>query len=197
MCYGFGGKVLSRLILSTFLLALIIFPPAMAYAPSWQKLTDDGKVLEAAGKYDQAEAKYKEALRLAEKSQKTNTVNLARSYFNLGDCLRAETKYKESQEHLARAYQLAEKVKSFPPVEMSAVMNALADVDCLLEKYNEAIEIYKKEESVLDKVHGNKTAALIDHYDDYALALYGLKRNDEAEQMHRKAQRVRHQALHR
>ena len=186
--------MLSRLILSASLLALIAFTPAMAASASWQKLTQEAKTLESDGKYSQAEVKFKEALKLAEKSRKSDS-DLARSFFNLGDCFRAEVKYKEAQENLSHAYDLAKNINNFPPLEMSGIMNALADVDCLLQKYEEAIEIYKKEDVVLEKVHGEKSAALVDHYDDWALALYALKRNDEAEQMHRKAQLARRHAM--
>jgi len=145
-------------------------------------LNDLGLVLDAEGKYSEAESSYKLALALNENSPVTNDLAVATNLSNLGGLYTFLGRYQEAEPFLEGALEIEERYPE--SLSLAITLNNFGLYCKTLGKYDEAERLYKRALEIDGRVsvphnptratHLNNLAALYDARGNYdkALSLY-------------------------
>jgi tetratricopeptide (TPR) repeat protein len=146
-------------------------------------------------RYDEAEALYKRALAVSEKSLGPDHPDTATSLHNLAYLYHRQEKYAEAEPLYKRALAVSEKALD-PDHQLATIitLNNLAELYKTQKKYAEAEPLYKRAIAMYEKGLSYKHPVLLMVLTSYAAMLREMGRGDEAARLSTRAAEVRAKA---
>ncbi len=151
--------------------------------------------LYSAGKYQEAEAKGKEALALAEQLLGLNNVNTATSLNNLAELYRAQGRYAEAEPLCKRALAIREKALGPDHPDTATSLNNLALLYQNQGRYAEAEPLYKRALAIREKALGPDHPDTAQGLNNLAGLYHSQGRYAEAEPLYKRALAIRDSTL--
>lgn len=173
-------KYAAKLLVFIAPLVLLLAPPALAQEAEWRRMNQELTALHAQGKYAEAAAVARRALRLAETAFAPEHPALATSLNNVAMIDAALGRYAEAEPLYRRALAIYEKSLGAEHPEVGLALSNLAWLHATRGRHAEAERLYKRSLAIYEKARGpddpdvaltlNNLAALDDTLGRYAQA---------------------------
>jgi tetratricopeptide (TPR) repeat protein len=160
-----------------------------------ESLNDLAELLDAQGKYPEAEPLLRRALAIREKAFGLEHRDVAQSLCNLANLLHERGKYDEAEPLARRALAIHEKVLGPEHPDLATELNNLAMLLQSLDKYVEAEPLLGRALAIREKVFGPEHPLVAMSVNNSALLLYNLGRYAEAESLFRRALAISEKSL--
>ena len=162
-------------------------------SPTVAALLDNlGTVLHAQGRLAAAEPLYRRALAIREKTSGPSGADLAPTLQNLGVLLLATNRPGEAEPLLRRALAIREKNLGAGHPDVAETLARLAQIDADRGRLAEAERLYRRALAILEPNDGHP--ATLEVLDSYALLLRRADRDDDADRVEARAQKLRDRA---
>ena len=152
-------------------------------------------VYKAQARYDEAEAQYKRALEMAEKTGGPSSLLVALILNNLTKVYEDQSRFEEVEEASARALAIREKALGPNHPDVAASVNNLAHVYERLGRYAEADKLFQRSIEIWEKALGPKHPYLATSLLNLAIVYADEDRFDEAEALYKRALGIREAAF--
>ncbi|HEY9786743.1 MAG TPA: tetratricopeptide repeat protein [Candidatus Obscuribacterales bacterium] len=164
----------------------------------WKALNDAGHEAYGRRKHVVAEEKFKEALDLAEKWGKTESLKdrqdvrgwLALSLNNLGALYQAQGKYGLAEEMYQRSLKMKQELFGEDHKEVAPALQNLASVLCARSHFLAAEPMFRKALAIKEREFGAFDKELLITLKNYSLALKRLQRDAEAAALDERIEKI-------
>ena len=152
-------------------------------------------VYKAQARYDEAEAQYKRALEMAEKTGGPSSLLVALILNNLTKVYEDQSRFAEVEDASRRALAIREKALGPNHPDVAASVNNLAHVYERLGRYAEADKLFQRSIEIWEKALGPKHPYLATSLLNLAIVYADEDRFDEAEALYKRALGIREAAF--
>ena len=157
----------------------------------WVVLVQECKKLHQQDRLDEALAKARQALTVAEKAVGSEHADVATSLHNLGSLLCSAGTYDESEQVLKRALAMREKLSPRENPDIAASVNSLAYLYLCAGRLKEAEPLFLRAIAMRERVLKRNHPNLASSCESYAELLRKTGREDEAKTFEQRAATLR------
>ncbi len=167
-----------------------IKPSGNAHIAEAAKLNEQAGLLQAQGKYADAEPLYRRALAIREKQLGINHQDVAESLSNLASLLCAQGKYKE-EDPFYRSDLPDERALGENHSGVATELNNQAGLFYAQGKFAEAEPLYRRALAIYEKQYGSEDLLVAKGLNNLAELLRAQGKNSETESLYRRALEIR------